>query len=78
MRGPAYGSALRWARGNPGMAELVESPERAALEIAIQRLVHQPDYRATLGRRALEEGERFFAPQRGWEILRDRLLDRAK
>lgn len=57
--GPAYCSAVRWARENPGVAEVVEV--EGGLTYAIGRLAQDPARRVELGRRALDVGRRYFA-----------------
>lgn len=58
--GPAYCSAVKWARENPGSAEIVEAEGQSLLTEAIKRLVHVPT-RLTLGERALAVGKKYFA-----------------
>jgi len=58
--GPAYCSAVRWARENPAVAEIVDTDEHG-LRRAIERLAADPDLRVALGRRALEVGRQYFA-----------------
>jgi hypothetical protein len=36
--GPNYCSAVRWAKENPGVADIVESLDRALLQAAVDRL----------------------------------------
>jgi Glycosyltransferase Family 4 len=57
--GPPYGSAVRWARENPGVAEVVDRPGEEALRPAVERLVSDPAYRRELGKRALQAGQCF-------------------
>jgi len=57
--GPNYCSAVRWARENPGVAEVVEAPD--GLAEVVQRLAGDPVLRQELGTRALEIGHRYFA-----------------
>jgi len=59
--GPPYCSAVRWARENPGVAEVVDRPDPRALAAAIRRLASDPPYRYELGARALEVGGRLFS-----------------
>jgi len=58
--GPAYCSAARWARENPGVAELVETQDRAALGTALS-LLADADHRARLALRAAEVGSAMFS-----------------
>ncbi len=59
--GPPYCSAVRWARENPGVAEVVESESLDALSYSVQRLAAEPAARLALGQRALEVGRKYFA-----------------
>ncbi len=59
--GPNYCSAVRWARENPGVAEVVECESQEALSYSVQRLAAEPAARLALGQRALEVGRRYFA-----------------
>jgi glycosyltransferase involved in cell wall biosynthesis len=57
--GPSYCSAVKWARENPGTAEVVEAQE--ALAEVVQRLAKDPGLRQQLGTSALKVGEKYFA-----------------
>jgi hypothetical protein len=57
--GPPYCSAVGWANENAGVAEVVETQE--GLAPVVQLLGNDPALRLTLGRRALEIGEHYFA-----------------
>lgn len=57
--GPSYCSAVRWARENAGVAEVVET--QGGLSEVVQRLANNAVLRQELGTRALEIGHRFFA-----------------
>ena len=57
--GPDYCSAVRWANGNPGVAEVVQTAE--GLEETVRRLANDPALRQALGTRALQIGEKYFA-----------------
>jgi glycosyltransferase involved in cell wall biosynthesis len=59
--GPEYCSAVRWARENDGVAEIVVREDGYELSETIRRLAQDPDYRVKLGERALEVGQRYFA-----------------
>ena len=56
--GPSYCSAVQWARGNSGVAEVVEAPE--GLAEVVQRLANDPALRLELGTKALEIGRKYF------------------
>ena len=59
--GPEYCSAVRWARENPGVAEIVASQDQGALQAAINRLIEDPDYRRQLASRSVQVGRANFA-----------------
>ena len=59
--GPEYCSAVRWARENPGVAEIVASQDQGALQAAINRLIEDPDYRRQLASRSVQVGRTNFA-----------------
>ena len=57
--GPGYCSAVRWAKENAGVAEVVEAQD--GLGGVVQRLASDAERRLTFGKRALEVGEKYFA-----------------
>ena len=57
--GPSYCSAVRWARENLGVAEVVEAQE--GLSEVLERLANNTALRQELGTRALEIGQQYFA-----------------
>jgi len=59
--GPPGCSAARWVRDNPGVAELVETDEPAALPPALLRLGENPAHRFQLAEQALALGRQFFS-----------------
>ncbi len=69
--GPEYCSAVRWARENESVAEIVDREDRELLGQAIRRLSDDPVYRVSLGERALEVGERYFASGVAQRILKN-------
>jgi hypothetical protein len=58
--GPEYCSAVQWAQGYESVAEVVTSDTPNAIGAALNRLA-APRYRAELGRRSAEIGERLFS-----------------
>lgn len=58
--GPSYCSAVRWARENVGVGEIVDR-EGGGLEETIKRLAGEPALRVALAKRALEVGREYFA-----------------
>lgn len=57
--GPPYSSAVRWARENEGVAEVVET--ESGLGAIVQRLANEPVRRVELGKEALRVGRKYFA-----------------
>ena len=66
--GPQYCSAVRWARENVGVAEIVET-EGGGLKEAIVRLAADPGLRVAMGRRALEVGREYFAYEKVQQVF---------
>jgi hypothetical protein len=56
--GPEYGSAMKWAKENPGVAECIEQPDD--LDGAVQRL-EDATYRHRLAEAAIAAGKTYFA-----------------
>lgn len=65
--GPAYCSAVVWARDNQGVAEIVE--DKASLSDAINRLAKDPSHRVALGKRALAVGREYFSHNRAQQLF---------
>jgi hypothetical protein len=59
--GPPYCSAVRWARENSGVAEVVDAPAAAALGDSVARLMRDAQYRRSLAEASLHKGRGFFA-----------------
>ena len=59
--GPSSCSAVRWARENSGVAEVVDAPVAETLKDSIARLMHDRQYRHMLAEAALDKGREFFA-----------------
>ena len=59
--GPAYCSAVTWARENEGVAEVVDTDKGFELSAAVARLAADPSRRFALAKRALEVGGQYFA-----------------
>ena len=57
--GPEYCSAVRWARENAGVADVVT--EQTGLAPALSQLVGDAGHRLSLARAALEVGEKYFS-----------------
>jgi glycosyltransferase involved in cell wall biosynthesis len=60
IHGPEYCSAVRWARENVGVAEVVAEEGTTRLAEAVARLAKEPTRRVELGARALRVGQRYF------------------
>jgi hypothetical protein len=58
--GPAYCSAVRWARENDGVAEVVDVNDARLVRHALDRL-RNPLRRSELAANALAAGQRFFS-----------------
>jgi glycosyltransferase involved in cell wall biosynthesis len=71
--GPSYCSAVRWARENSGVAELVDAENIELLEKAVKRLASDPQHRQRLAARALEVGEHFFSHRVAWRDFQEAL-----
>lgn len=67
--GPEETSGVRWARSNPGVAEVITSPDEDTLQSSLNRLANDPDRRMELGNRALEVGDQYFHPTTAWSTL---------
>jgi glycosyltransferase involved in cell wall biosynthesis len=59
--GPPTCSAVRWAKDNPNVAEIVETMDEAPLRAALERLMRDEDRRRELAQTALDVGGRQFA-----------------
>ena len=71
--GPPNSSAVRWARENPGVAEVVDVADPDRLAAAVNRLAGDPDYRVALAASALEVGARMFAHETAWAAFSEAL-----
>jgi hypothetical protein len=67
--GPGYCSAVRWARQNPGVAEVVSERTGKDLAGALGRLNADCVYRLKLGETALATGSRYFSHKAACEML---------
>ena len=59
--GPSYCSAIRWAKENPGVAEVVDNQEITSLADSIKKLAESPEYRYKLATNALKMGFNYFS-----------------
>ena len=59
--GPAYCSAVRWAKDNPNVAEVIDQQDVQLLTKAVQNLSQDPEYRFQLATNALIKGHEFFS-----------------
>ena len=60
IHGPEYSSAVRWARAEVDVAEIVDQMNEASLRAAIQRLREDTGRRALLAANAVAAGQKFF------------------
>jgi hypothetical protein len=77
IHGPAYSSAVRWARADNDVAEIVDEPRDAALGAAIHRLRDDPARRALLAANAAAAGQLLFDPSVARAALSAALLGKA-
>ena len=74
INGPEYCSAVRWARTNPDVAEIVTDDTVEALENAISRL-QDPERRCRLASAAIRVGRETFSFEHNRNVLHSRLRD---
>ena len=67
--GPEYCSAVRWARDNPGVAEIVSTNSSEAMQAALRRLGNDANHRQGLAEAALSVGEQYFSSEAAAEIF---------
>jgi glycosyltransferase involved in cell wall biosynthesis len=65
--GPQYCSAVRWAKNNAPMAEVVTTEGVDELSLSLRRLASDPEYRMRLARSTIAAGDRFFSYEAGWQ-----------
>jgi glycosyltransferase involved in cell wall biosynthesis len=71
--GPEYCSAVRWARDNPGVAEVTTEGNIDGLAACLRRL-QDPAHRLRLARKAISRGKEYFAPDRAISLLYSKLI----
>lgn len=59
--GPSYCSAVRWARENYGVAEIIEGQNECDLLYSIKKLTESSEYRHNLASNALKIGYNYFS-----------------
>jgi hypothetical protein len=59
--GPDYSSAVRWAKENAGVAEVVSTEDQNVLVDRVLPIARDPEQRMALGRRALKVGNEYFS-----------------
>jgi hypothetical protein len=67
--GPEYCSAVRWARENPGVAEVITDESVDALAEAVSRLLEDSAHRLRLAKEAICRGQQYFGFNRAVSIL---------
>jgi Glycosyltransferase Family 4 len=70
--GPDYCSAIRWARENPGVSEIVTDESVDGLRTALQKL-QDPAVRFRLAREAIRRGKEYFGHDRALSTLMNKL-----
>ena len=66
--GPDYCSAVRWARENPGVSEIVTDESTDGLRVVLQQL-QDPAVRFSLAREAIRRGKEYFGHDRAFLTL---------
>lgn len=61
IRGPSYCSAVRWAKENPGVAEVIETEDDYSLSSSIDELTKSPEYCYKLASNTLMIGYEYFS-----------------
>jgi hypothetical protein len=69
IHGPADSSAVRWARENAHLAEIVTEPGVEALLPALRRLQQDATRRVALAQAAIRVGGEYFPPTRAREVF---------
>lgn len=72
--GPTYCSAVKWARENEGVAEVVVDEDKSALSAVINRLATDSFIRMRLGERALVVGRKYFSSTNAQILLESALM----
>lgn len=72
--GPPYCSAVRWAKDNPRVAEVVDMEGGEMLAAALHRLADEPGHRCLLASRGIQAGEKFFSHESSLTTFYDALL----
>ena len=67
--GPPYCSAVRWARENPGVGDVVDTDSKHDLQATIGRLANEPALRFALAKRALEVGREYFTHEKVQQVF---------
>jgi hypothetical protein len=70
--GPDYCSAVRWARENPGVSEIVTDGSVDGLRAALQQL-QDPAVRLRLAREAIRRGKEYFGHDRAISTVMNKL-----
>lgn len=59
--GPPYCSAVRWAKENPGVAEVIDEENVEKLRVSLCNLIEDSEYRYRLGAASLVVGRKYFS-----------------
>ena len=71
--GPEYSSAVRWARENPGVADVITDESVDGLAAAVARLRQDLAYRLQLANEAIHRGQQYFGFDRALTTLYSKL-----
>jgi glycosyltransferase involved in cell wall biosynthesis len=71
--GPEYCSAVRWARENPDVGEVITDESVDALAGPIARLLKDPGHRLQLAKAAINRGQQYFGFDRAVSTLYSKL-----
>ena len=72
--GPPYCSAVRWARDNEAIAEVIDGEDESQLAAALRRLNTDSGLRVELGERALAVGRKYFGASNAQLLFENALL----
>ena len=67
--GPEYCSAVRWAKANEGVAEVVTAERGEELAVSLERLKSNPLRRLELAKRSLSAGNRYFSHEAAFRVF---------
>ena len=74
--GPEYCSAVRWARNNPGVAEVTTEGDIAGLAVCLSRL-QDPVHRVRVAHEVISRGREYFGADRATSLFYGKLTGRS-